>query len=552
MTSRPGVWRALDGSDAFTPKFSVAGYDDVDWTDLPNTQTADTQSRPAALRAEFETPPSMEGRRLWLEIGGDYGQAEVWLDGQYTGEIDRIPVKHSIEIVDRGTTHALALELNGQSTNAWTGARNSDPLSTEPLQVVETGTMRITRMKAMCTDATPDRALLAVNAEIDSESSGMARIRTTLKNCSSGAVVQVNETTRGVAAGPNRVGWTLTLEHPQLWWPRALGEPCLHDVVVEVFDLSHGEKSSDERRFEAGLRVTTVEQWKTMVNGESLFVKGLLVSAREIRDGKAGRGLVDEALVAGLDLIVLSDGVANDEFYSAAGSSGLLIWQQLPGRARNEKARARHERISRQTIEWLAHRPAISCWTLDHQMPSALPGFLERNRRMIERSDPSRPVVHSPRSHPPLVAQKVLPPPRLPIVHVDSHDEIASIRRRKYQPFTGLLLEGEIAYVGDTVTATAATAGPTRRESSGLSTVEVHVVNDTRASYPRSIVTATLTGGHEPLIWEWEGDADPDCCIHVGTMVVPSSFRGSSVRIELKWSDASGEHATVTTTERTF
>ena len=58
---------------------------------------------------------------------------------------------------------------------------------------------------------------------------------------------------RMLAAGSNRVEWRVTVEQPDLWFPRALGDPTLVDACVEVVDAATGS-TSDERRLRTGLR----------------------------------------------------------------------------------------------------------------------------------------------------------------------------------------------------------------------------------------------------------------------------------------------------------
>src|SRR5213079_2189395 len=108
-------------------------------------------------------------------------------------------------------------------------------------------------------------AVMAFWADLDAAEATSVRLRT-----------QVGETDHGVdqplAAGENQVTWTVTIEHPDLWWPHALGDQPLQLVVVEVEDPT-GEVS-DGRRFRTGLRQVRMDRWMFDVNGERLFLKG--------------------------------------------------------------------------------------------------------------------------------------------------------------------------------------------------------------------------------------------------------------------------------------
>ena len=52
--------------------------------------------------------------------------------------------------------------------------------------------------------------------------------------------------TQSLAAGENRVEWTVNVANPQRWWPRALGDQPLYDVEVEV--RTEAGELSDRRR----------------------------------------------------------------------------------------------------------------------------------------------------------------------------------------------------------------------------------------------------------------------------------------------------------------
>ena len=99
--------------------------------------------------------------------------------------------------------------------------------------VSETGPVRIARLRVLCREATPDRAVVAFRATLDSDARRAVCVRTEL-----GALD--HELTQPLAAGANELEWTVTVERPELWWPRALGDPVLHDVAVAVDDSCRG------------------------------------------------------------------------------------------------------------------------------------------------------------------------------------------------------------------------------------------------------------------------------------------------------------------------
>src|SRR5262249_49813220 len=124
-----------------------------------------------------------------------------------------------------------------------------------------------------------ERAVLALRAVLDSDEARHVTLRTEV-----GAVD--HEANQPLAAGINEVNWTVTVERPELWWPRALGPGTLHATRVAVLAANgtgsgtggdgegSGRAVSDERRLRTGLRSVRVRAGVWSVNGERIFVKG--------------------------------------------------------------------------------------------------------------------------------------------------------------------------------------------------------------------------------------------------------------------------------------
>src|SRR5262249_29773922 len=151
---------------------------------------------------------------------------------------------------------------------------------------------------------------------IDSAGARVVTLRTTL-----GAVD--HELEQPLADGQNEVEWTVTVERPALWWPRALGEAVLHDLVVQVvLPEGEGRAVSDERRLRTGLRQVRMRSWIASVNGERLFLKGsnqgpTRMALAEATPEELARD-VDLALDAGLDLLRVHAHISRPELYAAA------------------------------------------------------------------------------------------------------------------------------------------------------------------------------------------------------------------------------------------
>ena len=239
-----------------------------------------------------------------------------------------------------------------------------------------------------------------------------------------------------LAHGANEVEWTVTVDRPALWWPRALGPATLHDLGVRVVLDGDGggdgegdrEIVSDERRLRTGLRQVRMRRWVASVNGERLFLKGsnqgpTRMALAEATPAELARD-VDLALDAGLDFLRLHAHISRPELYDAADERGLLLWQDLPlqwGYARE----VRHQAIRQAAaaVELLGHHPSIALWC-GHNEPMAIENdpamwgdpkalrrmgiralaaqelptwnktVLDRSvKRALERADGTRPVV---------------------------------------------------------------------------------------------------------------------------------------------------------------
>jgi beta-mannosidase len=286
----------------------------------------------------------------------------------------------------------------------------------------------------VCREATVERAVLVLRATLDSDGPRTVCLHTTLSGLEHTA-------DQPLAAGANEVEWTLTVDRPSLWWPRALGDATLHDVRVRVvLAADEGAGTSDERRLRTGLRQVRMRAWVTSVNGERLFLKGSNHGPTRMALAEATRQElahdVELACEAGLDLLRIHAHITRPELYDAADEAGLLLWQDFPlqwGYARGIRKQAVRQAAA--AVDLLGHHPSIAIWC-GHNEPMAIendPGLwadpaarrkmalkaaaaqelptwnktvLDRSvKRAFEKSDGTRPVIaHSGvLPHPPLL-----------------------------------------------------------------------------------------------------------------------------------------------------
>ena len=364
---RVGV--GLDHPDDDWPEVQVPGH----WRS--STPYADADG-PLLYRHRFHLEPPAVGRRAWVTLQGVMYQADVWLDGAYLGDPEGYFFPHSFEITSLArlaTDHVLAVEVSCSPQRQRTTKRNItgvlqhsdviDPLWNpgglwRPVNVHETGPVRIDRLRVLCRDANDVRAHLRLHARLDADTARSVMLRTRVD----GAIV--TEQSRPLAAGANEVDWDLDVPDPALWWPWTMGAQPLTEVTVEV--LCEGE-TSDRRGVRTGLREVSVHEGVFTVNGERLFVKGanLPPTRQALADasGEEVRRDVELARDAGLDLVRVNGHIARTELYDAADELGMLVWQDFPLQWQYARTiRKEAVRQAREAVDVLGHHPSIAVW----------------------------------------------------------------------------------------------------------------------------------------------------------------------------------------------
>jgi len=439
-------WLATPADEDLRRTFADPDHDDDGWE--PVRVPGHWRSVPAFAdldgpllhRTRFEHDPGPDSQRWWLRFEGIFYQGDVFLDGTYLGETEGYFFAHEFEVSEQlrdRREHLLAVEVGCSPQTDRARKRNItgvfqhwDCLDPDwnpggiwrPVILERSGPVRIQHLVTRCTEASADRAVLALTATLDAAEAADVHLRTTVGSVDHG-------TDRTLAAGPNTVEWTVTVDRPRLWWPHALGDPHLEPVSVEVrLRDEAGSRVSDRRRFRTGLRQVEMQRWTLRVNGERLFCKGTNLAPTRMALGEATPAELARdvrlAREANLDLIRLHGHVGRPETYDAADEAGMLVWQDFPlqwGYARTIRWQA--QRQATEMVALLAHHPSVAVWcghnepvALDvepdalarpgaaarigarflaaQQLPSWTKGVLDRAvKRSIEQADGTRPVV---------------------------------------------------------------------------------------------------------------------------------------------------------------
>lgn len=388
-------WRAAVADESLRREYPDTSFDDRDWE--PVTVPGQWQSIPAfadedgplLYRSSFEfTAPDDASARHWLTFDGVFYTSDVWLDGAYVGDTEGYFVPHTFEVTDKmraRSEHALGVEVSCTPPGDRTAKRNItgvfqhwdclDPDDNpggiwRPVHVETTGPVRIATFRALCPQATPERAVVAMTASLDAAAACSVKLRTQIGGVD-------HELDHQLAAGANILTWSVSVDDPALWWPHALGDANLTNVTVAVhIDGDADSAPSDHRSVLTGLRQIAARDFIWTVNGERLFLKGVNhgPTTPRLADASAEqvRSDIERARAANLDLVRVHAHIARPELYDAADELGVLLWQDFPlqwGYARGLRKQA--ARQARAAVDLLGHHPSIAVWC-GHNEPLAI------------------------------------------------------------------------------------------------------------------------------------------------------------------------------------
>ncbi len=425
-------WRASPANERLLRQFSDPDYDDSDWAPVTvpghwQTERAFADHDGTLLhRADLTVPRLGDGQRRWIRFRGLCDAADVFLDGVYLGPTDGYYTTHRFEITDLAQyagTSVLAVEVAApnvrpdgpkRSLTGWFTDAPAMPASWNPagiwgsVECSDTGPIAIRHFRAICADADAKRATLQLRAIVLAAEPGTITLQT--------EVCGHHDTTEQVvAAGENRLEWTVDVADPVLWWPHGHGDQALHDLRVTV--LTERGSISDRVARRIGFRTTSMTDFIVRVNGRRIFCAGVNVAPfrPDLANATADELHAEARAIrdAGFTMVRIRSHVTRREFLDACDELGLLVWQDLPLVGLLERrATARAEQHVRELVDLHGHRPSIVVWGA-HMRPhtneprtTAAPNLRQQqwpswNRTVIDRaisrefrkSDPSRPCV---------------------------------------------------------------------------------------------------------------------------------------------------------------
>lgn len=191
--------------------------------------------------------------------------------------------------------------------------------------------------------------------------------------------LKINEKseTFNLKKGTNTVKMRYEISNPKLWWCNGLGDPNLYPFSIELYQK---EKTLDKKKLNIGLRTIELIQENDQhgksfyfkLNGKSVFMKGANYVPPDsflprVPDATYF-SLVENAKKANMNMLrVWGGGVyADDEFYNACDSNGILVWQDFmfacamyPGDEKFVK-NVKQEVID--NVNRLQNHPSIALW----------------------------------------------------------------------------------------------------------------------------------------------------------------------------------------------
>jgi beta-mannosidase len=467
-----GRWRAIVADEELRRTWQRDDFDDAHFVEIGvpghwrRHEAFAESDGPLLYRRHFQSLSLPEPSRAWLVLDGLCSQGDVWLDGAYLGDTEGAFSTHRFEVTDAlrdRHDHLLGIEVTSppisdrRQKRSLTGTWQDGPYVSpgwnpgglwRGVRVHRTGPVAISGRRVICTEASPGRAIVSFWATLDARDACEVTLRTIVAGHDH---VQL----RNLAAGANQVSWTVPIAEPPLWWPHALGDQPLVDVSVEVLvddvvdgvddiepidasmptadvetmprpdDTGTPTRHSDGFSLTTGLRAVAMHDWVLRVNGERLFVKGVLAGPLDEALGTAPAesfaAQVARVRDAGLDLLRVHGHLSRPELYEAADRAGVLVWQDLPlYRGQHRSVRRAAAVLAKATVDELGAHPSIVVWCghdepddaepdqpaprprslarllAAHELPNGNRSVLDRAvRRALATADPSRPIVAS-------------------------------------------------------------------------------------------------------------------------------------------------------------
>ena len=290
-------------------------------------------------RCRFAHSSCPGGEMQSLRFGGVYYSARIWLNGTYLGGHEGYFAQFEFDVTgvlfdgenellvevyspeepdenDRRTVGGVWARWDGMAPHINPGGIFRE------VRLVGTGAVYIRSLGAIADHEGDGRAHVELYTRRASRIQLVGRVRPV------GFEAQGDDFEREIqlGPGPNRFELGFRLPHVRAWWTWERGEQPLYELALRCGD------AEEVVRF--GARTVELRDWKVLLNGERLFVRGINYLPTDAYPARASRERLraDASLVrgAGMNAVRVHAHVAEGGFYEACDEMGLLILQDFP------------------------------------------------------------------------------------------------------------------------------------------------------------------------------------------------------------------------------
>ncbi|MFO7956107.1 MAG: glycoside hydrolase family 2 protein [Candidatus Brocadiia bacterium] len=320
----------------------------------------------------FHLPAGRIGRHTELFFAGLDTTADVWLNGRHLGSSNNAHVSHVFD-----ASEAVRAGMNRVVVRVDAGVRAAEDREVERYlmntageelprmwirkpqftfqwdwapRLLTCGIWRAVELRSYKTLALRDVALrthlqgdgsarIEALAEVENftEEPVAAELTVTLLRDDEQSMTLRTDAIPGVV----QLSGELTVQDPDLWWPRPLGEPSLYDVSAEL--RADGDLA-DSHAFRYGIReVELIKEdlgeegtsFAVAVNGQKVFGKGANWVPADSLIARVSpakyRTLVSAAAEANFNMLrIWGGGIYEDDlFYDLCDEYGILVWQDF-------------------------------------------------------------------------------------------------------------------------------------------------------------------------------------------------------------------------------
>ncbi|MEU6420590.1 glycoside hydrolase family 2 protein [Streptomyces spiralis] len=416
---RSHAWLSLDGAwdfradpDQEHTDDTADGYDrritvPFAW-ETPASGIAAHWLQTAWYRRTFAVPADWTGRRVVLHFGAVHHEATVWVNGTEVAHHEGGYTPFSADVTDAlgdgeqllvVRVHAPADKLDIAHGKQRSMPRDDyDGVCFTPSsgiwQSVWLEHRPATHLSALRLRPTEDLTGIAVEASVHGPHTDGAVLRLRVRGEATAVTTDVDP--------EGRVRTELLLPAPRLWSPQ---DPHLYHVEAELTSAD----GTDHVTGYTGLRSIVVDGETLLLNGERLFVRGVLdqgywpETGITPPDDAALRRDLELAAAAGYNLVRKHLKLEDPRFVHHADTLGMLLWAEpaSPGRFSPASTAAFAEQIE-PMVERDGNSPAIVIWGLYNEewgLDWDIPGDPAKQRATadaydrLKALDPTRPVV---------------------------------------------------------------------------------------------------------------------------------------------------------------